>query len=177
MDDGRDRIDVTRLEGAELTYPEHGATRGVMPSGYRHVRRRELLGTGRASFDRVARTLLSWDMHRRAGLGVTASAASATTGTTVVLTVGWRRLRVTAPCRVVYTVDQPDRRGFAYGTLTGHPERGEEAFVLELTSADEVWIDIRAFSRPAWWLARASGPVNRIVQDAITDRSVKALRR
>ena len=29
---------------------------------------------------------------------------------------------VRAPCRVVYVVDEPDRRGFAYGTLPGHPE-------------------------------------------------------
>ena len=27
-----------------------------------------------------------------------------------------------APCRVVYVIDEPDVRGFAYGTLPGHPE-------------------------------------------------------
>ena len=34
-----------------------------------------------------------------------------------------------APCRVVYVIDEPDIRGFAYGTLPGHPESGEERFV------------------------------------------------
>ena len=36
------------------------------------------------------------------------------------------------PARVVYVVDEPARRGFAYGTLHGHPESGEEAFLVEL---------------------------------------------
>ncbi len=31
---------------------------------------------------------------------------------------------VHAPCRVVRIVDAPSRRGFADGTLAGHPERG-----------------------------------------------------
>ncbi|SIP67631.1 hypothetical protein BN9982_740001 [Mycobacterium tuberculosis] len=31
-----------------------------------------------------------------------------------------------APCRVVYVIDEPDVRGFGYGTLPGHPVSGEE---------------------------------------------------
>lgn len=44
--------------------------------------------------------------------------------------VGAGPLRLRAPCRVVYTVTESRRRGFAYGTLPGHPECGEEAFVI-----------------------------------------------
>jgi uncharacterized protein (UPF0548 family) len=33
---------------------------------------------------------------------------------------------IRVPCRVVYVLDEPERRGFAYGTLPGHPESGEE---------------------------------------------------
>ncbi|HEV8560641.1 MAG TPA: DUF1990 family protein [Actinophytocola sp.] len=36
-----------------------------------------------------------------------------------------------APGRVVHVVEEEHRRGFAYGTLPGHPECGEEAFLLE----------------------------------------------
>jgi uncharacterized protein (UPF0548 family) len=35
-----------------------------------------------------------------------------------------------APCRVIYTITEPRRKGFAYGTLPGHPESGEEAFTI-----------------------------------------------
>ena len=39
--------------------------------------------------------------------------------------------KVREPIEVVAVVDEPDRQGFAYGTLTGHPLRGEEAFIVE----------------------------------------------
>jgi hypothetical protein len=38
-----------------------------------------------------------------------------------------------APCRIVAVVDEPLRFGFAYGTLPGHPESGEEAFIIDNT--------------------------------------------
>ena len=56
------------------------------------------------------------------------------------------------PARVVYVVDEPLRKGFAYGTLPGHPESGEEAFIVEYRDDDSVWLTIRAFSRPSSWL-------------------------
>jgi uncharacterized protein (UPF0548 family) len=46
-------------------------------------------------------------------------------GTTARLTVKAFGIGFKAPVRVVYVVDEPTRRGFAYGTLPGHPESGE----------------------------------------------------
>jgi uncharacterized protein (UPF0548 family) len=94
----------------------------------------------------------------------------------VVLGMGWGRFGVTAPCRVVYTVDQPGCRGFAYGTLPGHPEQGEEAFMVAMNSAGQAWGYIRAFSRPASVLARGVGPVGHWIQTAVTARYLRALR-
>jgi uncharacterized protein (UPF0548 family) len=48
----------------------------------------------------------------------------------LILSLGVAAIRLRAPCRIVYVIDEPDRRGFAYGTLPGHPERGEEAFII-----------------------------------------------
>ena len=83
---------------------------------------RELLAAA-ASY---AGALLGWQAHLRAGLCVSASAATVGPGTVVVLGAGAGAARVSAPCRVVYLVAEPGRAGFAYGTLPGHPERGEE---------------------------------------------------
>ena len=44
------------------------------------------------------------------------------------------------PARVVYVIDEPLRKGFAYGTLPGHPETGEEAFIVEYRDDDSVWL-------------------------------------
>ena len=86
-------------------------------------------------------------------------------------------LGITAPCRVVYVIDEPARRGFAYGTLRGHPESGEESFVVSIDEEGQVLFTVRAFTRPGTLLARVSGPVGRIVQHLITERYVRAMRR
>jgi uncharacterized protein (UPF0548 family) len=68
-----------------------------------------------------------------------------------------------APCRIVRVIDESDRVGFACGTLPGHPECGEEAFVVE-RRADGTFFSITAFSRPADPLARLAGPIGRAIQ-------------
>ena len=80
------------------------------------------------------------------------------------------------PARVVYVIDEPDRKGFAYGTLPGHPERGEEAFVVERRADDSVWLIIRAFSRPSSALFWAAYPALRMMQAIFTARYERALR-
>jgi uncharacterized protein (UPF0548 family) len=75
----------------------------------------------------------------------------------------------------VYAVDEPRRRGFAYGTLPGHPENGEEAFVIEHHDDDAVSFTITAFSRPATRLARIAGPLGRIAQRRITARYLRSI--
>ena len=50
------------------------------------------------------------------------------------------------PCRVVYVVDEPDRRGFAYGTLPGHPESGEELFLVRYDpDTENVYAEVKPF--------------------------------
>jgi uncharacterized protein (UPF0548 family) len=91
------------------------------------------------------------------------------------LGIGALALRI--PCRVIYVVDEPDRRGFAYGTLPGHPESGEERFLLQRLPEGRLEFAIRAFSQPATVLARAGGPVARGVQVAMTKRYLAAVDR
>ena len=166
-----------RLAAAGLTYPEVGATRSnALPADYGHVFRDVEIGSGRPAFEQAAERLLGWQMHRRAGFALAADAETAATGVTVILRAGRRPLHLSIPCRVVYTVDEKHRRGFAYGTLPGHPEQGEEAFIVHLTEAGHVRLQIRAFSRPASLLARCGGRWTRMIQQYATDRYVEALR-
>ncbi|GAB2464154.1 DUF1990 family protein [Jatrophihabitans fulvus] len=158
-----------------LTYAEVGATRGALPSGYRHVRRSRVLH--RRDLDDAADDLFTWQAHRRAGLRTPASTPRVADGVEVESGFGVGPLRVRVPCRVVYVIDEPDRRGFAYGTLPGHPETGEEAFVIDRAADRTLTFTITAFSRPATWYARLGGPVATFVQDRITDRYLRALDR
>jgi len=72
-------------------------------------------------------------------------------GDTATLTITFLRYPVTAAVRVVYVVDEPNRKGFAYGTLAGHPESGEESFIVDRTDDGSVWLTITSFSRPSTW--------------------------
>lgn len=78
--------------------------------------------------------------------------------------------------RVVLTVDEPTATGFAYGTLAGHPESGEESFIVRVDHDERVRLDIVAFSRPAIWYSRVGGPVTRMVQRAVIGRYLTVLR-
>jgi len=163
------------LRHADLTYAAVGFTLGTAPSGYHYVRRSVVVGTGMDRFQDVARTLLGWEMHRRAGVSVRPSSESVVEGAVAVLRLGWVALGVNAPVRVVYVVNEDRRKGFAYGTLPGHPESGEEAFVVELRDDGAVRFSISAFSRPASRLARAGGPITRRVQSWLTNRYLRAV--
>jgi uncharacterized protein (UPF0548 family) len=165
-----------RWTAGELTYREVGASRlGHLPPGYDVLERQRVVGHGHDRFHRAAEALLTWQLHRRAGLVVQAEQDRVGVGTDVRLAVGPGRLRVWAPCRVVYLVDEAEARGFAYGTLQGHPESGEESFVVRLLPDEQVLLSIRAFSRPALWWTRVAAPLSRAGQLLITQRYLHAL--
>jgi uncharacterized protein (UPF0548 family) len=162
------------LQAAAFTYPEVGATaHPTPPPGYRHLQRgRTLRGTG---FDTAAEQLMSRRLQERSGIRVAASTPAAAPDTVVLMRLGVGPASLRIPCRVVYTVEEADRVGFAYGTLPGHPETGEELFLLEAAAEDQLRLTISAFSRPATSLARAGGPATRWMQNLMTQRYLRAL--
>jgi uncharacterized protein (UPF0548 family) len=167
--------ELDALRRQELTYAEVGRTRGGVPAGYDRLRRTRDVGSGAGHFAAAAETLLGWDMHRRAGVPVRASSARAAVDSVAVLSLGRGPLVVRAPVRVVYVIEDDRRTGFAYGTLPGHPECGEEAFVLEHLEDGRVQFTITAFSRPASALATLGGPITGLVQRWVTNRYLHAV--
>ncbi|MGV0742440.1 DUF1990 family protein [Mycolicibacterium sp. XJ870] len=163
---------LSDLAALPLTYPEVGATAGELPAGYHHARASAVIGTGRDRFKGAGDAVLRWGMQRGAGLRVQATSEVAAIGTELLVRLG----PIPAPCRVVYVLDEPDRRGFAYGTLPGHPESGEELFSVRYDPAsDTVHAEVAAFSRPATWWSRLGGPITRLAQRAVTQRYLKAV--
>ncbi|GLB68018.1 DUF1990 family protein [Arthrobacter mangrovi] len=163
---------------ARLTYPDQGLTRlDRAPSGYRVVRHREAVGSGEEAFARLADGILGWNLHRGAGLRVDPATSRAAEGVDVVSRFGVGPLRLAAPCRVVWAVEEPDRAGFGYGTLPGHPASGEESFLAVLGSNGQVYLELFAFSRPSNWFYRAGAPVTVAVQEFVTRRYLAAARK
>jgi uncharacterized protein (UPF0548 family) len=165
-------VKLSDLAALPLTYPEVGATAGALPDGYHHVRKSAVIGRGRPRFEEAAASGMRWGMLRGAGVGVEATTEVAQVGTEVIVRLG----PVAVPCRVVYVVDEPDRRGFAYGTLPGHAESGEELFLVRFDPpTGNVHAEVAAFSRHATWWSNLGAPITSLIQRIVTQRYLTAL--
>ncbi|MEU3015342.1 DUF1990 family protein [Nocardia asteroides] len=163
-------------ESPPLTYPEVGATRSSFPLGYHHFRYRRPIGHGRALLDRAEAHILTFGIQKGSGIFQRANSGTAVAGTELTVRLRFGPLGFTAPCRVVYVLNEPDRRGFAYGTLPGHPLVGEELFAVEYDPADDsVYGVITAFSQPGAWYVRLGGPVVRLIQRWFARRYLETL--
>lgn len=157
---------------AGFTYAEVGATLGgPLPVGYRHLRYRADIGAA-AVFGTAAQALLTWRLHRAAGVPMRVSAPRAAVGVRAASVLAGLR----APCEVIWVADEAGRAGFGYGTLVGHPVRGEESFLVEVVEGRVVF-GVTAFSTPATWYTRAAGPVLPVLQRAYAGRLARVLRR
>ncbi|MER5518221.1 DUF1990 domain-containing protein [Streptomyces sp. NPDC048254] len=159
-----------------FTYEAVGATRedlAACPPGFHPLHVRTRIGEGAEVFHKSAEAVLTWELHRALGVGIEASADRAAPGVDVTVTLAGL---IKAPCRVVWTAEESRRAGWAYGTLTGHPECGEEAFLVTRTGDGTVWLTVAAFSKAAKWYARAGGAATRGLQHAYARRCGKVLR-
>ncbi len=78
------------------------------------------------------------------------------------------------PDRIVAVLAEPERFGFAYGTLHGHPEVGEEMFLAERLPDGGTRLSIRVQAGPATWLAKLGTPVVTVLQKAAARRYLAA---
>jgi uncharacterized protein (UPF0548 family) len=164
-----------RFRTTPFSYPEVGATRqDQLPGGYRHLVRQIEVGRGRRRFREVAERLSNWRIHTDSGLSLQVSAPQMRPGTVLIATLPLGPFKINTRCRIVYLLTEDRRTGFAYGTLPGHPEVGEERLSVELTDDDRVIFGLRAFSRNAWLLARLGSPVSNRVQAMVNRRYLAA---
>lgn len=171
-----DREVAERLRGAAYTYADPGLTRddaAALP-GFLPLRRSRVVGRGRECFERAADLVMTWQVLCRSGILPATSADRVAAGEVVQQRIPPLR-PIVAPCRVVYVIDECDRQGFAYGTLPGHPERGEERFLLTYEPASEVVrFEVFSVSRPAdMWLP--TFPILRPMQHLFVSRFLRAL--
>ncbi|GEK22563.1 YndJ family transporter [Cellulomonas xylanilytica] len=161
------RLLPTTPQPPGLTYAEIGATQaGRLPQGYRHLRVRHLLMSGATTLDlaSVGDALLRWRVHEAALVQVLPDGPEAVPGLRVVSRPGAGPVSLPVPCEVVWVERTTDRVGFAYGTLPGHPFRGEEAFTVERDDAGDLWFVVTAFSVPDRWWVRLAGPLTVVGQ-------------
>jgi uncharacterized protein (UPF0548 family) len=148
-----------------FSYPQVGATRTTPPAGYNIDHNRQVLGNGRDDFQKAKQAIREWKMFEVPGLTLISPDTPIEPGRNVALLAHHLGFWSLSSCRIVYVIDEPDRFGFAYGTLTEHVEIGEERFTVEFhPDTSEVWYDILAFSRPGHILVKLGYPCGRYLQ-------------
>lgn len=168
------------MSGVGLTYACVGATEPAAgfwtarPPGFLRHESTVVVGHGSAAWDDAVHRVLRWDVKTASGF-VVEPAGPVEVGDECRVTFPVGPVGVVEPVRVVAVCREPDRVGFAYGTLAGHPVSGEEAFVVSRDGSGAVRLTLRSLTRPApsaWALAF---PVLLVVQRVVRRRYRRAL--
>jgi uncharacterized protein (UPF0548 family) len=177
-----DRLRQTAMRDT-FSYPEVGATlKGEIPEQYNLDRNRVRLGEGAVTFERASVALCNWKMFDIGWVELLHPGDPVAPGQTVLVLARTCGLYSLSATRVIAMIDDDTghvrRRGFSYGTLPHHVERGEERFSIEHRLKDDsVWYDILAFSVPQHLFARIAYPLSRAAQRRFARDSKAAMLR
>jgi uncharacterized protein (UPF0548 family) len=172
--------DVARFVASQrdlsYTYAEVGATNATPPAGYNVDHNRIQLGSGEATFHGAVEALKKWRHFELGWVVIVPRGVRVEARATVAVKARAFGTWSLNACRVVYTIDEGRRFGFAYGTLPDHVEKGEERFLVEWLPDDSVWYDIFAFSRPQHPLVKLSAPLARRLQRQFARASLNRMK-
>lgn len=173
------REELERQRELPFSYEAVGATRDgtALPRGFRVDRARTVLGAGDATFARSCAAVRAWCMFDLDWVELCWPDASIRKGSTVGLLARLPGLHTLSACRIVYVIEEVNRFGFGYGTLPGHPARGEERFLIERDAHGEVCYELLAFSRPGNPVFALGTPVMRALQKRFRNDSLRAMQR
>jgi uncharacterized protein (UPF0548 family) len=165
---------VMRLERLDVSYERVGVTLSSAAMETHVVR----LGSGQATFETARTALQSWVTHQSSWLR-TFPGLPQQAGQTVlvVLKLPGTALGLVFGCKVVEMIDSERHFGFAYGSLPGHPERGEELFLVEWHVDDRVTFTLKAKSDPANLLYRLGRPFGELMRSLGSRQYLKAMQR
>ena len=170
----------------DFTYAHVGATSSLPPSplhlppSFTTDHTRVELGKGATTFERAKAALGRWQQFDLGWLEAFPGDTPIRAGETVLVIARAGGLWWTNAARIVYTIDNHSnvvsRFGFAYGTLPGHVESGEERFLIEWErETDVVHFDILAFSRPRHFLVRLNRRRARAMQKRFSAEAAAAM--
>jgi len=179
------RPSIETLERFLAECTEEGLSYGAVglselsPVGFTVDRERTVLGRGPAVFAKACHCLRSWQHFSLPWVILHPPAPAIVPGTTVVVVVRYLGLWWLNACRVVRVIsDEPEKWGFAYGTLWAHAESGEESFLVQIEPPDGiVTYSVRAVARPRALVARVGYPFTRALQARFRRDSAAVMRR
>jgi len=176
---------LRKSNDSSYTYDQLGiTTRDAVPRGFTADHQRTPLGVGEAAFTFAKEAIRRWAMFPTEMTKLYWPDQPIPVGTNVAGLFRAGPLWALNPCRVVYVIndasptDAAHRFGFAYGTLSGHLECGEERFSVTWNRADDsVHYELLAVSRPNHLLTRIGYPYARFVQARFRQLSAQWMKR
>lgn len=170
---------LDRQRTLPVTYADVGATNSTPPAGWTVDRTRCRLGDGESAFSAACEALRRWEHYEIDWLRLIPTTPPLVAGEAAAILVRTFGVWWLNANRIMYVVNEPEagRFGFAYGTLPGHAEAGEERFLVERLPDGSVWYEILAFSRPRHPLARLGYPAVRRLQKRFARDSAASIMR
>jgi len=175
---------LASLAATSVNYPKLGFSRETCPNNYKQNHLRQVVGQGRAAFDRARLGLRTWamvdgiDWLRLCRQTDSPVAVGQVVATLTQLFGIW----ALTPCKIVFChgLDGNDpacnRAEFGYGTLPGHVFFGEERFtVIYDPQTGAVHYELMAYTRPAKLTSAVGRPVATLYQRRFARDSADAL--
>jgi len=167
-----------RAEGNQVTYDHIGST--IFPTRWPERRpsvHHRIVGSGPTAFAAAVAGLRVWAPQRGIGARIHPPDNPVDVGTTVLIVLPFGPVAIVAPNRIVAVIDEPGVFGFAYGTLPGHPESGEESFVVRQAPDGTVTATVSVDARPDNLPGRLAAPVVTALQRVAIRGYLAALER
>ena len=162
-----------------FSYAEVGASQKTIPAGYPVNHHRIQLGSGADVYELAKDALQNWTMYQTGWTRLYPPKVPIAVGAVVCVVVNHHFCWSLNPCRIIYVTEEAgavERYGFAFGTLPGHSEEGEERFTVEWRRDDDsVWYELLAFARPHHILAKIGSPFVGFFQRKFGEDSKRAM--
>lgn len=167
--DGRIQAMLAAVADADFSYDAIGCVRRETPQGFNRDREMVVLGQGEEVWDRAIGAVRAWAVFPSDMVAVVRLADEIKVGNTLATVCYAAGVWTVNPTRILSVTDESavgrNRFGFAFGTLPGHVEQGEERFLVEWDKeTDQVTYTIEAVSRPRHFLTWLAYPYTRLMQ-------------
>lgn len=160
-----------------LSYREVAATRGKPVGGFDNDHNSIYLGKGDDIWLNAKNALTRWKQFPEPWTRIFQQTTRIEKDKTVAVLFQIFGFWWINSAKIVYTIDEAQRFGYAYGTLPGHLEKGEECFWIEKEAGGAVYYHIKAFSRPAYWIVWAAYPLARHFQKRFVRQSLSTMKK
>lgn len=162
----KDKITAFLKEQSSLpfSYPEVNASKTEQVAGYDNDHNKIYLGKGETVWQNAKIALQNWQQFPQSWTTTLPKKTPLKNEETVAVFFRMFGIWWMNAARIVYILDDEKWFGFAYGTLPGHVECGEECFWIEKEADGSIFYHIRAFSKPRFWMAKLGYPIARAYQ-------------